>query len=538
MLITAICAGVVAFSYFELLANVLITRDIFITWAQPLSFVLLLLLTFAIFQTIAAQLSRQAIDLGKLPEQIGRVICGIFLGLLVSGYLLTIFAMAPLPNNYPYQRFDANRPDAEKPTKALLNADGFATGWYSTVSSGSLSGKKSFATLHANFLDQTFLNRHKVTDKIPINTKSPAIQVPKQAAWPAPDGIKDEAGKPIMPKTGHSLTIIRVGFNRNSVKEAGIFTLSQLRLICKIKTDIENPLAGKGQSIYPIGYLKTPTRLQTKRLSEKISMERADFDGNVKWIDFAFHVPDDSQPVTSAKIHGKELATGSKFLTGLTLKVTDRQQWQNAQMPQSIKQAQFTEEGKINVVRALLIVPESTEEEAEDEEEEEEEYEEEVDADGRRVFTPDSMTERPRGSTRGIVKPRDGYSLLSLKCNNPSTGAALKGRQLPVLIEQSGLIHYPVGVVASGKVNDQTIYEFDYCALSTEDTPDGLTIVDETVTKPFPDSVWLTETAQSIDEFYVLYLVKSGRNAIIISVKPGDSKTAASFGKYEGFSIK
>jgi hypothetical protein len=157
--ITSICASVVAFGYFELLANVFISREILVLWAYPLSFALLFILAFAVLQTIAAQLTRRPIDLGLLPERIGRVVCGIFLGLIVSGLLLTAAAMAPISPKYPYQRFDATNPNPENPGKVLLNADGFATGWFSIVSSGSFSGKRSFATLHPAFLDQLFLNR-------------------------------------------------------------------------------------------------------------------------------------------------------------------------------------------------------------------------------------------------------------------------------------------------------------------------------------------------------------------------------------------
>jgi hypothetical protein len=160
VVITSICASVVAFGYFELLANVFISREILVPWAYSLSFALLFILAFAVLQTIAAQLTRGPIDLGLLPERIGRVVCGIFLGLIVSGLLLTAAAMAPIPAKYPYQRFDETIPDFEKnPSKVLLNADGFATGWFSIISSGSFSGKRSFAALHPAFLDQLFLNR-------------------------------------------------------------------------------------------------------------------------------------------------------------------------------------------------------------------------------------------------------------------------------------------------------------------------------------------------------------------------------------------
>jgi len=138
-----------------------------------------------------------------------------------------------------------------------------------------------------------------------------------------------------------------------------------------------------------------------------------------------------------------------------------------------------------------------------------------------------------------MFEPLEGYILLSLKCNNPSTGSALKVQQLPVLVEISGLIHQPVGVIASGKVNDQVIYEVDYCSLTTDNIPEGLAIAEDgSVIKPFPDTIWITKEAQSISEFYVLYLVKSGRNTFITSVKPAGSKSFASFKEYEAFFIK
>jgi len=300
-IITTICAGVVAFGYFELLANVFVSSNAnlrypsLVPWAQPLTFVLLLVLVFAILQTIAAQLTRRPVDLGLWPERIGRAVCGIFLGLIISGLLLTALAMAPLSNKYPYQRFDAKRPDAEKPDKVLFNTDGFATGWFSTISSGSFSGKRSFAALHPAFLDQVFLNRHNVADDISIITSSQAIEVPnKTAAWPAPEGLKDseDPNKPIEPKGGHNLTIVRLRIKSNAIKLAGKFTFSQLRLVCKAKSDAKNPLAGKGKNIYPFGYLKTASELKrVKQLSDQMKIS------TFQWVDFAFYVPNGFVPV-------------------------------------------------------------------------------------------------------------------------------------------------------------------------------------------------------------------------------------------------
>lgn len=299
VVITSICASVVAFGYFELLANVFISREIFVLWAYPLSFALLFILAFAVLQTIAAQLTRRPIDLGLLPERIGRVVCGIFLGLIVSGLLLTAAAMAPIPAKYPYQRFDETSLDTENPVgKALkLNADGFATGWFSIVSSGSFSGKRSFATLHPAFLDQLFLNRHEITNGVSSVTSFDAIEIPKKAVWPAPEGLKDSDGNPVLPKSGHNLTIVRVGITTEAIKDGGTFTPSQLRVICKQKNDDRDPLAGKGKNIYPVGYLKTANELQIKNLADHIEIKRSDFEGRVKEIDFAFYVPNGFVPV-------------------------------------------------------------------------------------------------------------------------------------------------------------------------------------------------------------------------------------------------
>ena len=566
--IITICASAIAFTYFEVLANVFISRGYnsryptLTPWVQPLAFVSLFVLTFAILRTIASRLTRQPVDLGPLPERIGRIVCGIFLGLLLSGLLLTVLAMAPLPNKYPYQRFDSTRPDPEKPRKVLFNVDGFATACFSVISNGSFSGKKSFASLHPDFPDQAFLNRHNVSADISIVTGSQAIEVPrkKNAAWYAPEGLKSSTGKPLPPRTGHTLTIVRVEIKKSALRESGKFTLSQLRLICKQKHDAENPLVGNSRNIYPLGYVKTANLLQLKNLDDKIELQAADFEGPVRAIDFAFYVPNDFQPVllefkqngiarvpppvsgeqapppapfvqmsncgrnsadlnpvTSADVYGVELATGTRLLEGLTLEISDPNHWRSSQTSRSIKPAQFEGE-QINCVRAELKVVEPPKD-------------------------PQTSSKKAAKKDKKVfsqmLKPRHGYELLSLRCNKPPTGKPIRAQQLPVLVELSGPIHRPVGVIASGKVAGQTVYEVDYCSLAAEQVPDGLVFdTDGLVATPFPNTVWLTEKADSIREFYTLYLVRSDRKAIIIGVRPGDSQTTAGFKKYEGFLVK
>jgi len=549
MFMVCLFASVAAFGYFELLAGLLIKRGALVNWAQPLCFLVLFILAFTVLWSITWRLTRaKTVNLGLWPERIGRVIFGITSGLVIAGIILTALAMAPLSNNLPYRRFDANNPDAEKPNAVLLNADGFAAGLFSLLSSGSLSGSRSFAVLHSDFLNQLFLNRHGLTDKVPILTRGRALEVPKKAAWNIAAALKDSSGREVSTKSAHRLSIVRMGIRRDVIKDAGFFTLSQIRLVCTKNT--KKPLSGRGKSFYPIGYMKTSNQLKTTKLTDKIKIDARDFRGTVKYIDFVFELPagyipaaiqfkqnnvaavpplvteknappvmpfipqidcavDLAQlnPITSAKVYGLELSAQRKLLTGLELAKTTPRQWQNAETKNCITKARF-DRNRINFVRAELM------------------------------RLPLAKDEKSKGFA-ALLKPLKGYSLLCLKCNNPSTTAAITAEQLPVLIDVSGRSHHPVGVIASGRLDGEKIYQIDYCSVIAKDDPNGLVIAkDGSVAKSFVETIWLTEKTKKISALYLLYLVKNGKGITITSVRQANSQTAAGFKKYEGFIVK
>ena len=323
-IVIAIISGMVAFGFFEALANMLISRGesgIFLSvapWAQTLCFILIFIVVFALLQTGAIYLLKNPVDLGFLPECIGRIVCGIVLGFLVSGFLLTALAMGPWSLKYPYQRFDPRSLKPDNPKGVLLGADGFATGLFTMVSKGSFSGKRSFATIHPNYLDQLFFNRLIKTETTSIiSNKFPAITVPRQAAvWPAPKAIADEAdglisdlrsrsGKlkdarvPVSTKGSYDVTIVRVGISKRAIRadariNGGAFTLSQLRLICKRKGSGQDRLAGEAVNVYPIGHLRAANQIQ---VAPEIKLESRKIDGNEQLIDFVFCVPSAHEPV-------------------------------------------------------------------------------------------------------------------------------------------------------------------------------------------------------------------------------------------------
>lgn len=313
----AICALIAAFGFFEFLANLIISRAdkgflvSIANIAQPICFSLIFIIVFAALQTLAVYLTREEVDLGLWPERIGRAVCGLILGFIVSGVVVTVLAMVPsLPMKLPYERFDAASLKTNEPKKVLFNADGFVTNLFSTVSNGSLSGKRSFSVLQASYLDQIFLNR--LPENVSILTSyTPAISVPiDKAVWPAPEAIKTQINElntsgelknsPGRPSGGYTTMIVRIAIKRNAIKtedkvSAGKFTASQLRIICKNSSETQNPLTGTAVNVYPVGHLRSASQMQ---VTNEISLDNSSFNDNpTKEIDFVFCVPNGYTPV-------------------------------------------------------------------------------------------------------------------------------------------------------------------------------------------------------------------------------------------------
>jgi hypothetical protein len=299
MILNAIIAGFVAFGFFEMLARLLVKYSPGIAiWAPLICFVLLFVLAFALLQTAAMQLAKGKADLGKLPEQIGRVASGLVLGYVITGHALVAAAMAPLPNQYPYPRFDERNPNPSRPNKPILSPDGFVTGLFATVSKGSFSAfgePKSFAVLHAGYVDQLYLNRRKAAEKVPLMTSMLTINVPKGGVRMAPDSLRDSEGKSISISPGENLMLVRVELNSRALRDAGKFTLSQLRLVCGVKGAGKASLAGQGQAVYPLGYVGDKGRLERKPLDEIITAQGTT--NEPVNMDLAFAVPASLTPL-------------------------------------------------------------------------------------------------------------------------------------------------------------------------------------------------------------------------------------------------
>lgn len=302
MILNAVVGGFFALGYFEFVGGLLAKyASALAPWSNTIAFLLLFVLVFAALQTIATQLNKEKIDMGPLPEKIGRVVCGVILGYVIAGQLLVAGAMAPLPNSYPYERFNARNPDPSQPNKVLLNPDGFVVGLFSTISEGgfgALREPKSFAMLHAGFLDALYLNRLMSGEGVPLRAKpsatSSAISVPRRGGVrKAPDSLRDSEGNPPSSRPGADLMLVTVEINRSALPEGGKFSLSQVRLVCRAGSPGTSGLTGQGHTVYPIGYVGPDGRLVQESLNTQITPPaggRRQRDAG-SGIDFAFHVP-------------------------------------------------------------------------------------------------------------------------------------------------------------------------------------------------------------------------------------------------------
>ena len=306
LLINAFVASVVAFAYFETLGRLAIGYGFPSELAFAVSLALIFILALVILNVASGKLVPTDIYFGDFYDRLIRSFIAAFAGFVIAGVVLTAAAMAPIGAKWPYERFNAENKIARpaEPDKTLiLNADDFITNFASWLSRGSLSGKKSLAVFHPDLLNEIYLNRiGQDKDNLAI-TGAEAIQV--QAAWiPETELVSASDNQPIRESPGTKAVIVRAGIKSGAVKDGGAltkdwqitFTMSQMRLSCKDRNSADN-LAGKGELVYPKGYIRDANTVEQKNLTDKIILSKTDFLTAAKRLDLLFYIPVDTVPV-------------------------------------------------------------------------------------------------------------------------------------------------------------------------------------------------------------------------------------------------
>jgi hypothetical protein len=303
--ISAVFGVIIAFNFYEPLADQLISRGYGGQWAQAGCFFLLFVIGLAAIRSLADFLIGSNINFGPTVKHIAAGICALVTGVIISGAFIITLALSPIGPKFCYNRFDKmiTIASANNPKKLILNVDGVVTGLFSCMSKGSLSSSKSFGVYHADFLNQIHLNSNKAREKVIIASSKDAIELPGRNK------------KPVRKKEIESqkLTIVRVGLINREIADGGAkgpdgiisFTPGQIRLLCKDKGDVDN-MKGNAKALYPVQITKVRDKaagfqdeiLPTKKdLGMIITLERDDFQKRTGWLDVAFEVPDSMEGI-------------------------------------------------------------------------------------------------------------------------------------------------------------------------------------------------------------------------------------------------
>ena len=296
--VSAMFGIIIAFNYYEALAEQLISRGRAGQWAHAGCFILLFILGLGGIRYIGDLLIGPNIDLGLIAKRTTAGICSVITGLLISGVVFITLAMSPLAPKLTYNRFEQTVSNASinNPKKLALNADGFVAGLFGWISKGSLSSGKSFSMYHTDFINQIHLNGNKVSEKVFTVSSRKAVTLPRKGKKPVRKMEIDE----------QNLTVVRMGIINKDIADGGAkdpakkisFTPSQIRLICR-DTEQSDKIATNSIVVYPtfITIIRDKTTgaedeifSVKKDLGMIFELKAQDFQRRVAWLDVAFQL--------------------------------------------------------------------------------------------------------------------------------------------------------------------------------------------------------------------------------------------------------
>ena len=291
-LMASIFGMLVAFTYYEVLAGFIINKGYIAQWAQGFCLILIYALTTVIVRVICDYIITAEIDFGQPAKVITAIVCGVIVGFISSGVIVTALATTP-PGALSYNRFD-EIVNLRNPKNPLIPVDSIVTGLYGWIADGAMASKSKFGLYHADFLNQIHLNRHKAENGAVQIAGTKAVSIPKNGARITQD------------KDGPEYTLIQTKISGREIANGGIvlktgkaaFTPGQLRLICQQKRP-NGAFAGRIVTLYPIKYRVNAEGKDFKKVSdlgELVTLDRDKFVNRAARVDLAFEVPSNMTP--------------------------------------------------------------------------------------------------------------------------------------------------------------------------------------------------------------------------------------------------
>ncbi len=294
-LMSAVFGSILAFNYYQTAADFVLENGYTGQWAPAGCFVVVFIFGFAALRAATDALIRANVDFGKMPKLIANLIFGALTGLMLSGHLLVALGLAPLGSGRLYSRYDAAIDiSVSNPLKPHLNTDGMVSGLFSWFSQGSLSSGKSFGVLNADFVNRNHLNRCTSSESVWIITSPKSLSLPPDSKKPVRIWNIPEVGQVAVIRTGICSKAISDGGAANGSNDIA-FTPAQVRIVCKAQ-DNAQALSGTGTPVYAVGLIENK-KLVKKKMGETISISGKDIKKQTAWIDLAFQIPQNMQPI-------------------------------------------------------------------------------------------------------------------------------------------------------------------------------------------------------------------------------------------------
>lgn len=289
LLMSSIFGMIVAFTFYEALAALAISKEFMVQSAHGWSLLALYALTTVIITVISDQIVGSNIELGQGAKTAAALICGLLVGLISSGIVVAAFEMQPAGKK-SYNRF-SDTINLNNPKKPMIPANVIVTALYGHIANGAMSSKKKFSLYHTDFLDQMHLNRHKSKQGAALIAGKDAIKIPRNGVM-----IEDNEGQ--------MLTMIRVKIKSTKISKGGAankagtlaFTPGQFRLVCQKKRP-DGSFSGRIRVLYPVTYRVTAgedtSRKEIENLGQLVPLGRDNLVGNNAPVDLAFEIPSD-----------------------------------------------------------------------------------------------------------------------------------------------------------------------------------------------------------------------------------------------------
>lgn len=286
-LIASIIGLLVAFTYYEPVSAMIINKGFMVQAAQGLSLFIIYTLTTVIVGVISDQIVGSNIDFGHGVKIATTIVCGLLVGLISSGIIVTSLGTFP-PIALSYNRFD-DTIHLQNAKSLIVPVDSFVTGLYGHMADGAMSSKKKFSFYHSDFLNHIYINRHRSKENALLVAGKGAVSIPKNGV--KVEDIDDSA-----------TTLIRIGIKNKKISDGGIatkkgttaITPGQFRLVCQKKKP-DGSFSGEIKTIYPVTYRivldKDDSRREVSDLGVLVILDRDNFKNRTAPVELAFKVP-------------------------------------------------------------------------------------------------------------------------------------------------------------------------------------------------------------------------------------------------------